>query len=270
MTAGGNLPDWGQIAEKFDLWLPHLEPVGHTMLNALAVGAGNKVLDVATGTGEPALMLARRTRGNADIVGVDASEGMIAAARAKVEKENLSNVQFDVMPAEKLSFDNHSFHRIMCRFGVMLFDNPARGLSEMSRVLKVGGRLVVVVWSQADRMPSMRWSYEAFKDRLPEEKHPPLVRGTSLGDPDVLEKLLQDSGLHSVRVMTKQFNYSFDSFESYWELVDATGILKAQFDALPENQHAQIKNEIRQMAEEFMSADGLVVPHEYLIASGVK
>ncbi len=58
--AAQNQPDWDNLAEKFDLWLPHIAPVGEALLASLVVNPGDKILDVASGTGEPALTLARR------------------------------------------------------------------------------------------------------------------------------------------------------------------------------------------------------------------
>ena len=270
MAVNENQPDWGQMAEKFDLWLPQIEPVGNAMLNALAARAGDSILDVASGTGEPALTLARRLKGDAEIIGVDAAQGMVDAAMAKVEREAIQGIHFESMPAENLKFDEKTFHKVMCRFGVMLFDNPAKGLREMQRVLKVGGRMVIAVWSAPEKMPTLRWSYEIFKDRLPPDNQPPLEAATSLGDPELLEKMVTDAGFHGVSVMSKRFDYQFETFDDYWDLLDASEILKRQLDALPNVDKTQLKNEVWQFAEEFMCADGLVIPHEYLIASGVK
>lgn len=270
MAANDNQPDWGELAEKFDLWLPQIEPVGNAMLNALAAKAGDSILDVASGTGEPAITLARRLKGDAEIIGVDAADGMVNAAMSKVEREGLSGIHFESMPAENLRFDDKSFHKVMCRFGVMLFNDPAKGLREMQRVLKVGGRMVIAVWSTPENMPTLRWSHEIFKDRLPPDNQPPLEAATSLSDPVKLEEMLKDAGFHGISVMPKRFDYQFETFDDYWDLLEASQILKRQLDALPNVQASQLKNEVWQFAEEFMSAEGLVIPHEYLIASGVK
>lgn len=270
MAANENQPDWSLMAEKFDLWLPQIEPVGNALLNVLAARPGDRVLDVASGTGEPALTLARRLKGQAEIVGIDAAEGMVAVAQAKVEKERLEGIHFEPMPAEKMTFEDKSFHKVMCRFGVMLFQDPGKGLREMQRVVKVGGRAVVAVWSNAEKMPTLRWSHEVFKDRLPPNNQPPLEAATSLGDPELLEKMMTEAGFHGVRVMSKHFDYRFESFDDYWNLLEASEILKRHIDALPPGSQGQIRNEIAQFADEFMTADGLVIPHEYLIASGVK
>ena len=73
MSAKNNQPDWGRIAEKFDIWLPHIAPVGEALLAALDARPGDLILDLASGTGEPALTLARR-QPHVQITGIDVGD----------------------------------------------------------------------------------------------------------------------------------------------------------------------------------------------------
>ena len=139
-----NQPDWGRIAEKFDLWLPHIAPVGDALLEALNVQPGDTVLDVASGTGEPALTLARRMGNTVKIIGTDAAEAMVNVAQKKATNEKLSHIQFQHMTAEKLAFPDGVFDKVLCRFGVMLFEDSLQGLKQMQRVLKPGGRVAIM------------------------------------------------------------------------------------------------------------------------------
>lgn len=264
-----NQPDWHKMAEKFDLWLPHIEPVGIAMLDVLEAKLGDIVLDIASGTGEPALALARR-RSDVEIVGVDAAEGMVNVAQGKVEKEGLKNISFSTMPAEKLEYSDNSFDHIICRFGVMLFEDPLAGLKEMYRVLKPGGTFVVAVWGERDKMPTMSWSYEVFKEKVSADDMPPLAIVTSLGAPGVIDTELNKAGFSGFRVDRKSFDYDFNSFDEYWLLIEATDILKRQFDALSEAEHVNVTNEIAAFANEYITDTGLKVPHEYLLVYGRK
>src|SRR4030067_605673 len=109
MSATNNQPDWDKIAEKFDLWLPHIAPVGETLLAALDAQPGERILDLASGTGEPALTLARRLKGHTNILGVDAADGTVRVAQAKVARDRLPGISFQCRPAEKLAFGDNSF-----------------------------------------------------------------------------------------------------------------------------------------------------------------
>ncbi|MDO8597311.1 MAG: methyltransferase domain-containing protein, partial [Sulfuricaulis sp.] len=92
MSTKNNQPDWDKIAEKFDVWLPHIAPVGEELLAALEAKPGDRIIDLASGTGEPALTLARRMKGHANILGIDAADGMVRVAQAKVTKERLPGI----------------------------------------------------------------------------------------------------------------------------------------------------------------------------------
>jgi len=270
LSAKTNQPDWDKIAEKFDLWLPQIAPVGDALLEALDAKPGDHVLDVASGTGEPALTLARQTHGHVRITGVDAAEGMVKVAQGKVHKDRLEHISFQTMPAETLDFKEGSFDKVLCRFGVMLFANPEKGLKEMQRVLKPGGRFALAVWSTPETMPSMYWTHQVMKNRLHEDLHPPLAKVTSLGGEGVLEKMLQQAGFSQFTVAVKEVHYDFPSFDAYWDVVEASDILKLQYDALPKEDRATIRDEIAQFARDYIGPNGLRVPHQYLLATGVK
>lgn len=267
--ADSNQPDWHSIAEKFDMWLPQIEPVGEAMLVALQAQAGDKVLDVASGTGEPALTLAQRM-GDVEVTGTDAAEGMVQVAQGKVDKLALKNVCFKTMPGESLDFADASFDKLICRFGIMFFKDTAKGLREMYRVLKPGGRFCFAVWNTPETMPLMNWSYQAFQGKIPIASLPALDVITSLGAPGLFDNLMKQAGLQVESIIPKKLNYTFDSFDHFWQISEASDILKAQFDALPANLKDTVRDEIADFARNYISEKGMHVPHEYLLASGTK
>ena len=263
-------PDWDTMAEKFDIFLPQLAPVGDALLDVLQAVSGNKILDLASGTGEPALSLARLCSG-ADITGVDAAAGMVRVAQKKVEQQDLNNLDFKVMPAEKLDFPDQSFDRILCRFGVMLFDNPQQGLGEMSRVLKTGGRYAFAVWSTPETMTSMVWACKALDGLLPESVPlPPLAIATSLSADGVLDGMLKEAGLMNSTIEKRRFNYHFTSFDAFWTDIVNSGIMKQQLDTLDASTHERVRTDIEAMAAEHITSTGLSIPHEYILVSGNK
>lgn len=262
-------PDWEKIAEKFDLWLPQIAPVGEALIAALPVQPGDKVLDVASGTGEPALTLARRNP-HIQITGIDAAPAMARVAQNKVHTERLNNITFGAMPAEKMEFADNSFDKLLCRFGVMLFADSQQGLKEMQRVLKPCGRFALAVWSTPETMTTMNWAHTAFKPRLPEEQLPAIGKITSLGTPGILEKMLEEAGFNDFTIERKRFDYQFASFDEYWQLIEASDIMKQQFDALPAEQRNEVRDEVAGFARDFQTGNGLAIPHEYLLASGQK
>ena len=270
MGAKDNQPDWDKIAEKFDIWLPQLATVGTDLLNALDAQSGDKILDLGSGTGEPALTLARNMKSTVEIIGVDAAEGMVKVANKKVTSENLTGIEFQTMPAENLSFADNSFDKALCRFGIMLFEDPLQGLKEIYRTLKPGGRFAFAVWSTPETMLTLQWSHDTFKHRIAEEFHPPLAKVTSLGPPGVMDDLLKEAGYDQFSIEAITFHYEFDSFDAYWNAVESSDILKMQYEALPADQRNTIRDEVGRFARDAIVDGMLRIPHEYLLVSGNK
>src|SRR5262245_53374001 len=103
------------------------------MLDVAVVQPGSRVLDVAAGTGEQTLMAARRDGLIGYVLATDQSSSMLNVAAEEDRKEGLTNVEPRVMNAENLELDVDSFDAVICRQALMLFPNPAKGLTEMRR-----------------------------------------------------------------------------------------------------------------------------------------
>ena len=111
--------------------------------------APKKVLDVATGTGDVAIMTYRMLHPE-KITGIDISEGMLELGKKKIEKLGLSNtIELQKGDSEVIRFEENSFDAITVAFGVRNFQNLEKGLSEMYRVLRPGGKLVVLEFSKS-------------------------------------------------------------------------------------------------------------------------
>lgn len=103
------------------------------------------VLDVACGTGDFAIAIARKAAEGSKITGIDLSEGMLAVCREKIRSEGLENiVRTESGDCEKLAFGDGTFDRVSVAFGVRNFEHLELGLSEMRRVLKPGGKAVIL------------------------------------------------------------------------------------------------------------------------------
>lgn len=263
-------PDWDLIAEKFDLWLPYIAPVGDQLLSRLGAKPNEHILDVACGTGEPALTLARRLGDQCEIVSVDAAAGMVRAAKAKATREKVSGIRFDTMAAEKLDFPDAYFDRVLCRFGVMLFEDPIAGLAEMWRVLRPGGTFALSVWGEPEAQSSFRMLAEVLDPHLPDDKKTPFAKVTSMGLPGALDAALQAAGFGLVTITRHELHYTMDSFETYWSLLEDSAILKTQLDALSTLQHTTVRDEVAHMAKAYHQGGKLVLPHIYLVVSGTK
>ncbi|MFV0249049.1 MAG: bifunctional demethylmenaquinone methyltransferase/2-methoxy-6-polyprenyl-1,4-benzoquinol methylase UbiE [Tenacibaculum sp.] len=123
-----------------------------------------QILDIATGTGDLALMMAKLKPDR--IVGLDISSGMLQIARQKLDKAKLSNkIKLLIGDSENIPFTNNSFDAVTVAFGVRNFENLNNGLSEMHRVLKPGGKLVVLETSNPNKFP-LKQGYKLYTNMI--------------------------------------------------------------------------------------------------------
>jgi demethylmenaquinone methyltransferase/2-methoxy-6-polyprenyl-1,4-benzoquinol methylase len=129
------------------------------------VGPGSRVLDVATGTGDLALELARRVTPGGEVVGSDFSKGMLVRAREKAQRLGAGGVLFEWGDALELPYDEDSFDAATVGFGARNFSDLGRGLAEMARVVRPGGRVVVLEMTTPTK-PPLSIFYGVWFDRL--------------------------------------------------------------------------------------------------------
>jgi demethylmenaquinone methyltransferase / 2-methoxy-6-polyprenyl-1,4-benzoquinol methylase len=131
------------------------------------VGPGSRVLDVATGTGDLAIELARRVSPDGEVVGSDFAEGMLDRARSKAAAAPASQLRprFEWADAMALPYPDDTFDAATVGFGARNFDDLARGLTEMVRVVRPGGRVVVLEITTPTRLP-LSLFYRLWFDRI--------------------------------------------------------------------------------------------------------
>ncbi len=152
-----NPPDWNSFsrANASQKWRKQPAAMGSGMTEAIVAAAQvaprMRVLDIACGTGEPSITVARLLQGTGEVVGVDLSGGPLAIAGERARQHGLSNVRFQEADVHHLPFPDNSFDRITSRLGVMFFADLPRALREMHRVLKPGGRVTLLAWGKFDQ-----------------------------------------------------------------------------------------------------------------------
>lgn len=141
---------WDLAADHYDrLWRSQLAPVHAALLAAAALQPGERVLDVACGTGRVSGDAAHAVGDAGEVLGVDVSDRMVGAAALLHAPHAASRrLAFARMDAEMLSLTSASFDVALCALGLMYMPDPARALAEMRRVVRPGGRLALLVWGR--------------------------------------------------------------------------------------------------------------------------
>ena len=143
---------WDLASDHYEaLWQTQLADARSELLVRTALRAGEKVLDVACGTGQVSFAAARAVGPTGRIVGVDVSGRMIDAARKRAETGQVVNTNFLRMDAEQLGLPDGQYDAALCALGLMYLPYPERALNEMRRVLRPGGRLALAVWGSQSK-----------------------------------------------------------------------------------------------------------------------
>lgn len=240
------------------------------MLDLAGLGGGNRVLDVAAGTGEQTLEAARRVGPTGRVLATDIAPGMLEVAADEARKAGLENVETRVMDAQAMDLESASFDAAISRLGLMLVPDHRKALAEIRRVLKPGGRLAVVVWSTPERnlvvlLPASIARRYAGMPSLTTE--PPGM--FSLGLPGLLERVLTEAGFRDVEVRAVPAPRAFPSIrEAMAYLTESTPALREPLAKVDTAGRAAMLAEIEQTMRQFGGPSGVEIPGEVLVGAG--
>lgn len=217
---------------------------------AANLAPGQKVLDVACGTGVLARAAASRVAPGGTVVGLDRNEGMLGVARRVAPA-----IEWRHGLAEALPFEDQAFDAVVSQFGLMFFEDRATALREMWRVLRPGGRLAVAVWDVLEHSPGYAAMTELLKrlfgDHVADALRAPFV----LGDPETLHALFAQAGIPRAEIHTSNGTARFPSIEA-WVHTDVKGWTLA--DLIDEAQYRTLLREARKELTAYAQPDGTV------------
>jgi SAM-dependent methyltransferase len=174
------------------------------MLAAAQLEPGQRVLDLASGTGDPALTIAERVGAAGHVVMSDLSPQMLEIARDNAARLGMNNVSFMVLDAHQLPIADATFDRVTCRLGVMYFWDCKRALGEIHRVLKPGGIASFIAWGPVEQNEYMRAALGPFKKRQPPPAPPPgAPQPYRFGEPGSLSAELRAAGFPTVHEVSR-------------------------------------------------------------------
>jgi SAM-dependent methyltransferase len=262
-----NAPGWGELADRMRSWAMQ---VSVTMVDALALQPGARVLELAAGAGDTGFMAAELVAPGGTLICSDGAEAMLEVARERAAAQGIRNVEFKQLELEWIDLETASVDAVLCRWGIMLIVDPDAAAREIRRVLRPGGRAALAVWDVPERNTWTTLPMTALREAagMP-EPDPQAPNMFSLAAEGALTELLEGAGLLDVTVAAVAMPRSFDGVDGV--LADTLAISPVRseaYDGMDDAARAALRERLATELAPFTDTDGTVtLPASVLVAS---
>ncbi|HVY04598.1 MAG TPA: class I SAM-dependent methyltransferase [Burkholderiales bacterium] len=264
-------PGWRKhdkrLTQSFDV-------VSTALLDRAGIQAGQSVLDVACGTGEPAIPAAKRVGSRGKVLATDFVPGMVEFAKEKARAQSLSNIEFTVTDGELLDLPQNAFDAGTMRWGLMFMPDPLACLRRILAALKPGAIFATATWASPDKNPWASVPLAVMKGFM--ELPAPVPGQTGIfafGDPERLKATMRDAGFRDVGVEALEVLWSGPATgkEYFGEVIEMAGPLATLYGRLPEDKKRAYADEVAAQAErQSVRKPGVALPGVTWIAWGRK
>jgi ubiquinone/menaquinone biosynthesis C-methylase UbiE len=248
---------WDGAAPTFQRVGPHFDQrLGNRLIEFTPINPGERVLDIATGTGAVLFPAACRVGVNGHVTGIDVSSKMIEIAKNSAISKGLKNVDLIKMDAMRLEFPDQSFDAVTCGFGVFFFADMDAALHEMYRVCKPGGFISISVFDRtpppySPGSPLLRQQLTTYKVPIVRLPHP------NAWAPEEIKALLEPLVFQSIVIRNEILDGLFANIEEWWEYVPSMGTIGAAIMGMDEGTRARFKEEYFVRLQPLVRSDGL-------------
>lgn len=258
---------WDKASAYYEgYWARQLEPAQRLLLNMAGLQPGEKVLDVACGTGLVTFPAAEAVGLRGAVVGTDISGEMIAAIAQEAERRGVDNTSFERMEAEKLMLEDGSFDVALCALGLMYVTDARTSVSELHRVLKPGGRAVSAVWGARDRCG---WAdiFPIVDARVKSEVCPMFFQ---LGTGDALNMVYGLAGFESVTTERISTRLHYANADDAIGAAFAGGPVALAYSRFDDKTREDAHREYLASIESFRKGSGYEIPGEFVVTRGTR
>jgi ubiquinone/menaquinone biosynthesis C-methylase UbiE len=253
---------WDRAADHYDAsWAAQLLPAQDVLMTLAALGNGERVLDIACGTGLVTFRAAERVGPTGAVVATDISERMVQYTTREAARRGLAHVQCRRMGAESLEFPPASFDAVLCAFGLMYVPDVPAALGEIGRVLAPGGRVVAAVWGTRSRCG---WAdiFPIVEARVQSDVCPMFFQ---LGTGETLAESLARAGF--ARVVTRRISteLAYDSDAAATDAAFAGGPVAMAYSRFDEATRASARADYVASIARYRTGTGYRIPGEFVI-----
>ena len=253
---------WNKFSSGWKKWdtftMNFLKPMGDAIVESLEIQPTDTVLDVASGTGEPAMTIAKLAF-NGKVQATDVAEQMLEVAKENAKRRELTNMDFKVADISELPFSDSTFDKISCRMGFMFFPDMLLAAKEMYRVCKNSGKLSTSVWSGPDENAWVTTMTSVLKKHIDMPAPPADAPGMfRCAQPGSLKKILEQAGFTNIQEKKVQSRVNFETPEQYWlNMTEIAAPVVAALGKTDDATRAKIKDELYETCKKFMKNNTL-------------
>jgi ubiquinone/menaquinone biosynthesis C-methylase UbiE len=242
----GQRKNWDAVAAGWQKWWKTFEKGGQEVSDKLVelaqIKTGQRIVDIATGIGEPALTASRKVGNSGYVMATDISSEMLAIGKERARRDGAKNVDFKEGDAATVVLPSSSFDAALCRWGLMFLPNLSGALDNICRSLVSGGKFAAAVWSVPEKVPQLNIAMSIVRQYLQLPTPSTEIPGAfSLANLDRLQNFFHQARFKNIEVEKIQVTFEFDSAE---DVVKFTQDIAAPVNLMMANETAKKKEEL--------------------------
>jgi len=265
--------DWARRAASFARdAAPRTRPFAAALVELAGVQPGDRVLDIATGSGVVAVEAALRAGPGGSVLATDLVPEWEPFVAETAQEAGVANVLFQPTPSESLALPDASFDVALNQFGLMFADEPVVAMREMHRVLRPGGKAGIAVWSTLENLGVFLLT-RVVSGELPPAPPAPGHTPWRLGEPGLIESLMTDAGFQDVRVVPTTLAFEVSDPHREWAnwRENVQGPVAQALQDLPEERQHQVEERALAALDALREDDGVIrVSSEALLVTATR